>query len=276
MQDADVHAVALLDRIQAAYDQAHTPAAEQAAQLTESTVQLTDRGTIESAIKDLNTAISLYPGNYTAVERKEIDNELARLADLLSKLDALEAVQDMINNLPTNAQPGDTAAKDAYDAAKEAYDQLGSREKAQINTEKLDALAGMLKAYAIIEGMDGVWVKESELETGLGFLANGPQAALSQILIDTTVLTADSYTVSAPSTTLTLNVDYLESLDAGVYKLTVRYADGEASCFFTVEEAPAKSFGWIWIILLILIALIGSGILCYVLYNKKEQKAAKE
>ena len=90
------------------------------------------------------------------------------------------------------------------------------------------------------------------------------------------MLNTEAYTVSAPSTTLTLNVDYLESLDAGVYKLTVRYTDGEASCFFTVEDAPAKSFGWIWIVLLILLALIGSGVLCYFLYSKKENGGVKE
>jgi hypothetical protein len=270
MEGEKATAEALLKRIQDAYDQSHTPNVQTAGGMTEATVQPTDRAIIEGAIKDLNRAIELYPGNYTTVERKEIDDELARLQALLDKLDAIGAVQDMIDNLPDDAQPGDDAAKDAYDAAKDAYDALGADDKEKVNADKLDALGDMLKAYAIIEGRDGVWVKRSK--QGLGFLANGSCTALYQILIDDEVIAVESYTASAPYTTLTLHPEYLKTLDKGEHKLTVRYGDGEASCNFTVE---AKGLMWLWILLLILLVLIGSGYLCYSIYNKKESSGTK-
>ena len=282
MQEAKTYAGELLDRIADAYDQAHTDNAQRAAEITEQNVTVDDRTLLENAINDLQSAIALYPGNYTTDERAAIDDELERLGALLEILDKIDAVQDKIDNLPEDAQPGDQSAQDAYDDAKEDYDALTDHEKSQIDTDKLDDLAGKLVDYQIIEGKDGHWIDTSA--DGLGFVANGPLSKFTEILVDDVVVSSSSYTAVAPTTTLTLSADYLSTLEAGKHTLTVRYSDGEASCEFSTEKTAVETpdeegtGSWIWILVIILIILfiVGGAIIFFLIYKKKEDSAPSD
>ena len=279
MVEAKDYTYTLLNRIREAYAQANTDWIERAKGITEETVSVTDRKTLENAVNDLERAIELYPGNYTTAERTEIDEELARLKALLAILDKIAAVQEKIDALPDSADPSDTAAQDQYNDAKNAYDALADQEKALIDTGKLDKLAGLLSAYQIIEGKDGIWVEPAE--DGLVFVANGTLTKFTELLVDGTVVATASYTPEAPMTTLTLKAEYLATLTQGEHELTVRYADGEASCKFSVdlieEDTPEQEkdgWGWILVILLILLFIIGGAIIFFLIYKKKEEETS--
>lgn len=260
-------AQALLERIQVAADAVKTENVTKIDGLNKDNVKRSDRQTLEGAKADLEKALASYPGNYTESERADIDAKLNKIAELLALLDKLDAVQDMIDQLPDTADPSDEDVKDAYDAAKDAYDGLTDAEKEQIDADKLNGLGSLLGAYAIIEGADGTW--EDNGKDGLIFVANGAADKVTEILIDGTVIDAADYTLETPATTLTLKAELLATLADGEHELTVRYADGEASCSFTVEAVG--SLAWLWVILVIIIAVGGGTLIFFLIYKKKEE-----
>ncbi len=270
LQAGKEKAQALLERIEVAADAVKTEDITKVDGLNKDNVTRADRETLENAKADLEDALDRYPGNYTAGERADIDAKLDKIAELLALLDKLDAVQDMIDQLPETADPSDTDVKDAYDAAKDAYDELTDKEKEQIDADKLDSLGALLGTYAIIEGADGVWKDNSE--DGLTFVANGAADKVSAILIDGEVIASTDYTLEAPATTLTLAAEYLATLDEGEHELTVRYADGEASCSFTVEHVG--SLAWLWVVIAIVVAIGGGTLIFFLIYKKKEEKSA--
>lgn len=274
MENAKAFANALLQRIADAYNQANTENIVASGTINASNLAISDRNTLESALSDLNAAITKYPGNYTYAERATIDSEIARITSLLEQLEKMEAVQDKIDRLPEQANPGDQEAQDAYEDAKNAYDDLTDSEKKQIDTKKLDDLADMLGTYRIVEGADGKWVSTDEV--GLTFVANGPMDRFTEVRIDGVSVNSTQYTAGAPQTTIVLSVDCLKSLESGAHTFTVCYADGEASCTFTSEIVESASWMWVFVVILILLVVVGGAFIFFFIYKKKEEKAATE
>ena len=127
-----------------------------------------------------------------------------------------------------------------------------------------EVILPMLTAYRITYG-DGASII-AEQNTTLRFIANGPLAKLTAVLVDGRTLDAKQYTAESGSTIITLAADYLKTLAVGEHTLTVRYTDGETSARFTVtamrQDLPQTGdsshlTGW-----LALLGACGAGLWC--------------
>ena len=99
-----------------------------------------------------------------------------------------------------------------------------------------EVILPMLTAYRITYG-DGASIIADQ-NTTLRFIANGPLAKLTAVLVDGRTLDAKQYTAESGSTIITLAADYVRTLAVGEHTLTVRYKDGETSARFTVTAMP--------------------------------------
>ena len=93
----------------------------------------------------------------------------------------------------------------------------------------------------IIQGNDALW-KKGEGGT-LTFRSNAAYEDSAEVLVDGTLLTAESYEKreSEGNIVVELRESYLEQLTVGTHTLVIRSARGDAATQFTVEAAPDES-----------------------------------
>ncbi len=93
----------------------------------------------------------------------------------------------------------------------------------------------------IIQGNDALW-KKGEGGT-LTFRSNAAYEDSAEVLVDGTLLTAESYEKreSEGNIVVELRENYLEQLTVGTHTLVIRSARGDAATQFTVEAAPDES-----------------------------------
>ena len=94
---------------------------------------------------------------------------------------------------------------------------------------------------SIIQGNDALW-KKGEGGT-LTFRSNAAYENSAEVLVDGTLLTAESYEKreSEGNIVVELRESYLEQLTVGTHTLVIRSARGDAATQFTVEAAPDES-----------------------------------
>ena len=94
---------------------------------------------------------------------------------------------------------------------------------------------------SIIQGNDALW-KKGEGGT-LTFRSNAAYEDSAEVLVDGTLLTAESYEKreSEGNIVVELRESYLEQLTVGTHTLVIRSARGDAATQFTVEAAPDES-----------------------------------
>ncbi len=95
--------------------------------------------------------------------------------------------------------------------------------------------------YEITQGADSTWTESAG--DVLTITANGDFDSFTGVKVNGELLDRDNYTAVSGSTVITLKPEYLATLEAGTYKLTVVYTDGEANTTFAVsaKEQPGTT-----------------------------------
>lgn len=212
--------------------------------IQEETIQKSDRATlddVEATLKGLDVTYATEP------EKKEINDALARIAQLRQVLDQVAAVEAQIAALPDSVEPYQQTVEDTQiKPARQAYSDLTDHQKTLVDSTKLDKLVRLeaqLNAWTITEGDGQTWYKGSW--NPLSFTVNGQTRKFSKVLLDgkmhitaTPSFLAVSGSIDEPFT-LTLKPEFLQvSMEPGEHTLTVIYGEnnsGTGTVTFTVE-----------------------------------------
>ena len=212
--------------------------------ILEDTIRKSDRATlddVEATLKGLDVTYATEP------EKKEINDALARIAELRQVLDQVAAVEAQIDALPDSVEPYQQTVEDTQiKPARQAYSDLTDHQKTLVDSTKLDKLVRLeaqLDAWTITEGDGQTWYKGSW--NPLSFTVNGQTRKFSKVLLDgkmpitaTPSFLAVSGSIDEPFT-LTLKPEFLQvSMEPGEHTLTVIYGEnnsGTGTVTFTVE-----------------------------------------
>ena len=212
--------------------------------ILEETIQKADRATlddVEATLKGLDVTYATEP------EKKEINDALARIAQLRQVLDQVAAVEAQIDALPDSVEPYQQTVEDTkIRPARQAYSDLTDHQKTLVDSTKLDKLVRLeaqLDAWTITEGDGQTWYKGSW--NPLRFTVNGQTRKFSRVLLDGRMSFTEtpSFLAVSDSTdepfTLTLKPEFLQvSMEPGEHTLTVIYGEnnsGTGTVTFTVE-----------------------------------------
>lgn len=242
LEKAKADAEALLKAIDDADKAADTENTDKVENVTADNVTPEDKPDLEKGKADLEKALDDNSGNYTAEEKKTIEDELKRIDDALKVIENVEAVEEATSNLPATVVPDDEENVAKIEAVKKAYDALSNYEKSLVSKqtkETLDKLTAAAVAYDIIKGDGSEW-KEDSNET-LSFTANGAISRFLGIEINGKTVDSKHYEVKAGSTIVTLKQDYLDTLEAGKYTITFLYTNGETEGTFIVEAMEEET-----------------------------------
>lgn len=212
--------------------------------IQEKTIRKSDRATlddVEATLKGLDVTYATEP------EKKEINDALARIAELRQVLDQVAAVEAQIAALPDSVEPYQQTVEDTQiKPARQAYSDLTDHQKTLVDSTKLDKLVRLeaqLDAWTITEGDGQTWYKGSW--NPLSFTVNGQTRKFSKVLLDgkmhitaTPSFLAVSGSIDEPFT-LTLKPEFLQVwMEPGEHTLTVIYGEnnsGTGTVTFTVE-----------------------------------------
>lgn len=212
--------------------------------IQEETIRKSDRATlddVEATLKGLDVTYATEP------EKKEINDALARIAELRQVLDQVAAVEAQIDALPDSVEPYQQTVEDTQiKPARQAYSDLTDHQKTLVDSTKLDKLVRLeaqLNAWTITEGDGQTWYKGSG--KSLSFTVNGQSRKFSKVLLDgkmhitaTPSFLAVSGSIDEPFT-LTLKPEFLQVwMEPGEHTLTVIYGEnnsGTGTVTFTVE-----------------------------------------
>lgn len=212
--------------------------------ILEETIRKSDRATlddVEATLKGLDVTYAFES------EKKEINDALARIAQLRQVLDQVAAVEAQIDALPDSVEPYQQTVEDTQiKPARQAYSDLTDHQKTLVDSTKLDKLGKLeaqLDAWTITEGDGQTWFKGSW--NPLSFTVNGQTRKFSKVLLDgkmyitaTPSFLAVSGSIDEPFT-LTLKPEFLQvSMEPGEHTLTVIYGEnnsGTGTVAFTVE-----------------------------------------
>lgn len=212
--------------------------------ILEDTIRKADRATlddVEATLKGLDVTYATEP------EKKEINDVLARIAELRQVLDQVAAVEAQIDALPDSVEPYQQTVEDTQiKPARQAYSDLTDHQKTLVDSTKLDKLVRLeaqLNAWTITEGDGQTWYKGSW--NPLSFTVNGQTRKFSKVLLDgkmhitaTPSFLAVSGSIDEPFT-LTLKPEFLQVwMEPGEHTLTVIYGEnnsGTGTVTFTVE-----------------------------------------
>ncbi len=212
--------------------------------ILEESIQKSDRATldeVEATLKGLDVTYATEP------EKKEINDALARIAELRQVLDQVAAVEAQIDALPDSVEPYQQTVEDTQiKPARQAYSDLTDHQKTLVDSTKLDKLVRLeaqLNAWTITEGDGQTWYKGSW--NPLSFTVNGQTRKFSKVLLDgkmhitaTPSFLAVSGSIDEPFT-LTLKPEFLQVwMEPGEHTLTVIYGEnnsGTGTVTFTVE-----------------------------------------
>ena len=217
--------------------------------ILEDTIRKSDRATlddVEATLKGLDVTYATEP------EKKEINDALARIAQLRQVLDQVAAVEAQIDALPDSVEPYQQTVEDTQiKPARDAYNSLTDHQKTLVDSAKLDKLGKLeaqLDAWTITEGDGQIWYKGSG--KSLSFTVNGQRRKFDGIRQGSTyigcnyssLLTA-SGEVDEPFT-LTLKPEFLQCQTPGEHSFAVYYS-GLYSGYLSISvtytvETPAN------------------------------------
>lgn len=225
----------LLEKIEEISRAVNAESAQSVEDVNPDNVSLEDKEGLQAAKEDLEKALEDYAGNLTEEEKAAIGEDIKRIESSLESIEKAAVVEDVIGSLPDTVEPDDTDAEQIVNDAKGQYDALTAHEKALVSEEareRLESLLAGLVDYKIVEGAGSRWAKGTGAE--LSFTANGAHSKFTGVEVDGRPVDQDDYVARPGSTIIALKPDYLEALSVGKHTLTVRYADGEASCEFEI------------------------------------------
>ena len=208
---------------------------------TLSDLSLDQKSDLTAAVVAMEKILDDWYSDFTEEQKELLTDRIRATGSALASMEKAEEVVKKAEALPAadKTRPDDKSAMDAYDAAKNAYDALSDAEKelAGERTESaLDAIWKALTAYDVIDGNGSTWANTDN--EGLTFTVNGHHEKFAGLLINGATVDAKYYVIQAGSTVITLKAEYLQTLSAGKYTVTVRYTDGstDGEDSFTVTE----------------------------------------
>lgn len=174
IEKVKAEAEALIGAIYAAEEAINTESIKNAEPVNQENVITENKELLETAKADYEKALEQYAGNYSADEKKAIEDEIGRIDKALNVVVNVEEVESEINSLPESVNPEDEEAVTAVKTAKENYDALTDYEKSLVDEKvknKLDSLinstdSNMVEVYfdnstnwehvvALYEDLDG-------------------------------------------------------------------------------------------------------------------------
>lgn len=228
--------------------------------LTDSIKDLTVENVVPADEENINavenTLAEMNLTNVTAEEKAVITEAQKTIDALQEEIEAIhkrtedvqQETKDAIGaaeGIKGEALPDNAEVVEKLVSVKQAYENLSEKEKALIDETLVQNLTDLYEDavnFQIIKGMDGVFTKGTS--EGLEFTANGSYDLFTGILVDGKAVDPAVYTAKAGSTIVTLNADYLKTLDNGEHSLEVLYEvlgeEYSADCAFTVKAAPVK------------------------------------
>ena len=219
--------------------------------IQEETIRKSDRATldeVEATLKGLDVTYAFDS------EKKEINDALARIAQLRQVLDQVAAVEAQIDALPDSVEPYQQTVEDTkIRPARQAYSDLTDHQKTLVDSTKLDKLVRLeaqLDAWTITEGDGQIWYKGSG--KSLSFTVNGQRRKFDGIRQGNTYIGSGVSSLLTASGemdkpfTLTLKPEFLQCQTPGEHSFTVVYYSGlyssgylSISVTYTVET-PAN------------------------------------
>ena len=219
--------------------------------ILEGSIQKTDRATlddVEATLKGLDVTYAFES------EKKEINDALARIAQLRQVLDQVAEVEAQIDALPDSVEPYQQTVEDTQiKPARKAYSDLTDHQKTLVDSTKLDKLVRLeaqLDAWTITEGDGQTWYKGSG--KSLSFTVNGQSRKFDGIRQGSTYIGSGVSSLLTASGemdkpfTLTLKPEFLQCQTPGEHSFTMVYYSGlyssgylSISVTYTVET-PAN------------------------------------
>ena len=217
--------------------------------ILEDTIRKSDRATlndVEATLKGLDVTYATEP------EKKEINDALARIAELRQVLNQVAAVEAQIDALPETVEPYQQTVEDTQiKPARDAYNSLTDHQKTLVDSTKLDKLVRLeaqLDAWTITEGDGQIWYKGSG--ESLSFTVNGQRRKFDGIRQGSTYLGSGVSSLLTASGemdkpfTLTLKPEFLQCQTPGEHSFTVYYS-GLYSGYLSISvtytvETPAN------------------------------------
>lgn len=217
--------------------------------ILEDTIRKSDRATlddVEATLKGLDVTYA------TESEKKEMNDALARIAQLRQVLDQVAAVEAQIDALPDSVEPYQQTVEDTQiKPARDAYNSLTDHQKALVDSAKLDKLVRLeaqLDAWTITEGDGQTWYKGSG--KSLSFTVNGQSRKFDGIRQGSTYIGSGVSSLLTASGemdkpfTLTLKPEFLQCQTPGEHSFAVWYSGLDSgylsiSVTYTVET-PAN------------------------------------
>ena len=206
-----------------------------------SDLSLDQKSDLTAAVVAMEKILDDWYGDFTEEQKELLTDRIRATGSALASMEKAEEAVKKAEALPAadKTRPDDQSAMDAYDAAKNAYDALSDAEKelaGERTKSALDAMWKALTAYDVIDGNGSTWANTDN--EGLTFTVNGHHEKFAGLLINGATVDAKYYVIQAGSTVITLKAEYLQTLSAGKYTVTVRYTDGstDGEDSFTVTE----------------------------------------
>ena len=206
-----------------------------------SDLSLDQKSDLTAAAEAMEKILDDWYGDFTEEQKELLADRIRATGSALASIEKAEEAVKKAQALPAadKTRPDDQSAMDAYDAAKNAYDALSDAEKelaGERTKSALDAMRKALTAYDVIDGNGSTWANTDN--EGLTFTVNGHHEKFAGLLINGATVDPKYYVIQAGSTVITLKAEYLQTLSAGKYTVTVRYTDGstDGEDSFTVTE----------------------------------------
>lgn len=217
--------------------------------ILEGSIQKSDRATlddVEATLKGLDVTYATEP------EKKEINDALARIAQLRQVLDQVAEVEAQIDALPDSVEPYQQTVEDTQiKPARDAYNSLTDHQKTLVDSTKLDKLVRLeaqLNAWTITEGDGQIWYKGSG--KSLSFTVNGQSRKFDGIRQGSTYIGSGVSSLLTASGemdkpfTLTLKPEFLQCQTPGEHSFAVYYS-GLYSGYLSISvtytvETPAN------------------------------------
>ena len=213
--------------------------------ILEDTIRKSDRATlddVEATLKGLDVTYATEP------EKKEMNDALARIAQLRQVLDQVAAVEAQIAALPDSVEPYQQTVEDTQiKPARQAYSDLTDHQKTLVDSTKLDKLVRLeaqLDAWTITEGDGQIWYKGSG--KSLSFTVNGQRRKFDGIRQGNTYIGSGVSSVLTASGemdkpfTLTLKPEFLQCQTPGEHSFTVYYSGYLSISVTYTVETPAN------------------------------------
>lgn len=213
--------------------------------IQEETIRKSDRATldeVEATLKGLDVTYATEP------EKKEMNDALARIAQLRQVLDQVAAVEAQIDALPDSVEPYQQTVEDTQiKPARDAYNSLTDHQKTLVDSAKLDKLVRLeaqLNAWTITEGDGQIWYKGSG--KSLSFTVNGQSRKFDGIRQGSTYIGSGVSSLLTASGemdkpfTLTLKPEFLQCQTPGEHSFTVYYSGYLSISVTYTVETPAN------------------------------------